>query len=249
MNYFQSLSEYEFATNGRIFIRRALDSEELCVSMENYHAYCDRYNLPGLCFGTALCWVSHSLRDIKENPLPFNVGQTGVRFYDLGKFDDNFFYFSAYVQKAYTEIVVKTKSLAAVVQSINAQEKFLSYSAKSTSSVLHYSWIVDDRMAQDILQSMLLNYTGYKNTAMLLSTSVEDSSEKERYFHTTALINYNGKLFFFDANKGIYHIFNPHKLHWLSFLTTITEGSGMSDELMQKYVLDTHSSIFVTLSK
>ncbi|WP_039055805.1 hypothetical protein [Enterobacter sp. Bisph1] len=240
-----SVSAVEFDNTGQLFFKRALVSEDICSSTEGYFPFIQR-NKGGICFGAALYWISDSFKKIRENASPLYVSNDGQGPDMLKKMDVKFYDFSHGLQMAYEHLYIKTLSMELIVNNLNAQEEFLFASLKEKQPRLHYS-SVNRVNAVEIAQRILLKNESYQNTAIILSTSLEYSIRRGPWRHSTVLMNYKGRLFFFDANKGIYFISGKQTLHWTSLLSTLTTTLGLNELKDNHYGIDDNCNIFAKI--
>lgn len=246
MDEILSISAAEFHKTGRIFFSRWLDNQELCATTNAYRSYLKRHKNEGLCFGVTLCWVCNSLKNIRVDEFPFSVGQIDNKFYDLNKFDERFFDHSSYIHYAAKNTTTETGSYQTIINTLNKQEAFL-FHAQDSNAPRFYCTRVNNKKASEIIQLMLLNRDPYKNTAMVLSTSLPKPIGENYREHSTALINYHGRLFYFDPNRGVYHIADPENLHWTSFLITIKTTLRLNTSKGKYYGIDNKMNIFVQI--
>lgn len=220
-----------------------LNNYDLCVDTSDSYKYYlqDLKDSSGKCFGASLYWAADVLREIANDKktVGFTLENTN-KFYD----------FSSHVQKVYTSICNRLgeDSYGLIVETLNKQEELL-----KTNYKLYYSRL-NGASARTRIGLMIKNNPLYRNCAMVLSTrlinSIKSSASHENkyYAHATALLNYEGKIFLFDVNRGIYEIKRDFSCNQI--IKTICSTFRLDGVKDNAYVLsEKYRHIFIALKQ
>ncbi|WP_039055806.1 hypothetical protein [Enterobacter sp. Bisph1] len=230
----------------RILTKRALGQNEICSPTLGYVPYF-RQSGGGGCFGASLYWVSNVLKKSRKSALPFKVQKSASGKYVGNTISTDFYNLSLNLQDAYVFIFDKEKSVDAVINLLNDQERRLYKYLKKSEPLLRYKRVMVDRTIE-VVEQMLLKNIRYQNSAIILSTSLEKMTARGNKGHVSVLLYYANDLYFFDVNCGVYYIAEPENLHWSSLVLTIAKNMGIGDSEDNKYQLDDESNIFIRIT-
>lgn len=204
-------------------------SKYLEIDFENKHElYSDGKNIHGICFGASLQWATDVLRLLAGDKTSAGLDIINhTRFMNVSHKN----------QSAYEYIFSKSplQSKKIMAETLNRQDDFLSH---RYDYKIRYSARGGD-IIDYLVQNFLNNEPEYTNTALIISTSLsrpvkflnnDTDYTVSDLSHATALVNHNGKNYFFDINKGIYKLPGNYSISSEDLCEVILEnfGHGMS---------------------
>lgn len=192
---------------------------------KDYKEYINKhYNGGGMCFGAALYWATQTL---SETLSPTPTARTM-----LIQNRDDFFKLSINLHNLYKEYMTShTDGYPVILERIKQQEQFL---LGKTSPNLTYSFSNGEQLITDI--RLMCGGSGLsKNKAIILKTRLTYDGSEGGYFHSTALVNLNGAIFFFDANRGVYHFGEKFSSSPERIIKLIVKNLGLPADSQYKY--------------
>lgn len=193
----------------------------------------------GICAGSALQWASDVLGEIagNTNVVGFTIPNKS-RFYDV----------SGLNQKAMEYMFSRdpTNSMQQIVDILNRQGKRLN---KVSKYRIDYS-LIDGLSAEKKVNLMLGGDKKYKNSAFILTAILNKkySDKPHQYSHAVAVLNYEGKLFLFDASRGICKLPGYGAISCNTLLSSVAEFFGIDKYFIPFYRLNTSNAhIFMKL--
>lgn len=235
---------------GRRYIKRALDDEEICAPTVGYNDYIKNRVSEGVCFGASLFWATQSLKRVRTHNLPFGVKTKTPTEATPTKFKLKFYEYSNNLQYSFEHLFLEKQGEEELVSLLNQQEAriedYLNRGFKAPVSRLHYHRISAMRAA-DIAKGMLNDEPAYKSSALILSTALNLSATSGTLEHASVLLHFNKRLFFFDVNRGVYYIAHPGKLHWSSLLLTIAENFDLDERYQENYRIAPRYNILINV--
>ncbi|MGE4723102.1 hypothetical protein [Yersinia enterocolitica] len=224
---------------------RGLNEYNKCVDTSDYYReYIDNGNHRGKCFGASLYWATEVLREIANDKktIKFAIENT-LRFFD----------FSSHLQAVFESIFDKHKngSYQLIVNTLNHQEDFLS-KTKKTNYKLQYKYISKENTKRYI-DLILKGSPVYKNKVILLVTALDEpviikngyKHENNYFSHATAVLNYEGNIFFFNINSGIYRVDLSHSLTCEKLIKSIYESFNLYGQKNGKYNIRCHGNMLI----
>lgn len=212
------------------------------ISDDYPHYLMNHSNKPnGICLGASLYWASDVLREIANDRKTIGLMLMNRH---------QFYNFSEHIHAIYNKMSSKhwDHSMKLFADILNSQERRLS---TKSNYKLNYSAINGATTKRNI-DGMIKNAPPYRNTAIILGISITSRVKLifRKYIvrHAFTILNYEGSIYLFDINEGIYKLSNHHKFS-LQEIIDMMKKSFNADE-SDSCTLDAHTShIFIRLEK
>lgn len=195
-------------------------------------------SISGICLGASLQWASDVLGEIAGNnkTMGFSIPNK-QRFFDAGNLNQKALEFLYDLDK---KNIKKN-----IVDILNRQENHLK---KASKYKIDYS-LKNGLSAEKKVNAMLGGDKSYKNSAFILSAYLQKYSDKNHsYSHAVAILNYEGKVFLFNTNKGVCKLPCDGSISCKVLLRSIAESCGIDKYFIPFYILHTSNQhIFMKL--